>query len=152
VCFNFSCPGYVMFRGLGKLQCIAVCCIMHCVAVCCGVLQCIAVCSSFRMQCVAVCFNFLRPRYVNERITPRTWMNSVTHINAPILSVRTKRCSPELTLQHTATYCNTATHHNTLQHTATLAVRVVSDVGYSPVIGNGSTGGWFGILGGTHEK
>ena len=34
----------------------------------------------------------------------------------------------------------------------TLAVRCVSDVGYSPVIVNSSTGGWFGILGGTHEK
>ena len=31
-------------------------------------------------------------------------------------------------------------------------VRGVSDVGYAPVIGNSSTGGWFGILGGTHEK
>ena len=34
----------------------------------------------------------------------------------------------------------------------TLAVRGVSDVGYAPVNGNSSTGGWFGILGGTHEK
>jgi len=33
-------------------------------------------------------------------------------------------------------------------------VRGVSDVGQAPgpVIGNRSTGGWFGILGGTHEK
>ena len=38
--------------------------------------------------------------------------------------------------------------------TDTLAVRGVSDVGQAPgpVIGNRSTGGWFGILGGTHEK
>ena len=34
----------------------------------------------------------------------------------------------------------------------TLAVRTVSNVGYTPVSGNSSTGGWFGILGGTHEK
>ena len=34
----------------------------------------------------------------------------------------------------------------------TLAVRGVSDVGYAPVSGDSSTGGWFGILGGTHEK
>jgi len=33
-----------------------------------------------------------------------------------------------------------------------LAVRGVTDVGYAPVSGNSSTGGWFGILGGTHEK
>ena len=33
-----------------------------------------------------------------------------------------------------------------------LAVRGVSDVGYAPVIFNSSTGGWFGILSGTHEK
>jgi len=34
----------------------------------------------------------------------------------------------------------------------TLAVRGVSDVDYTPVIFNSSTGGWFGILGGTHKK
>ena len=34
----------------------------------------------------------------------------------------------------------------------TVAVRSVSDVGYTPVNVNSSTGGWFGILGGTHEK
>ena len=33
-----------------------------------------------------------------------------------------------------------------------LAVRGVSDVVYAPVSGNSSTRGWFGILGGTHEK
>ena len=31
-------------------------------------------------------------------------------------------------------------------------MRGVSDVGYAPVSGNSSTAGWFGILGGTHEK
>ena len=31
-------------------------------------------------------------------------------------------------------------------------MRGVSDMGYAPVSGNSSTGGWFGILGGTHEK
>ena len=31
-------------------------------------------------------------------------------------------------------------------------MRGVSDVGQAPVSGNSSTGGWFGILGGTHEK
>ena len=35
---------------------------------------------------------------------------------------------------------------------ATLAVRGVSDVDYTPIICNSSTGGWFGILGGAHEK
>jgi len=35
---------------------------------------------------------------------------------------------------------------------STLAVRGVSDVDYAPVSGNSSTGGWFGILSGTHEK
>ena len=34
----------------------------------------------------------------------------------------------------------------------TLAMRGVSDVGYAPGSDNSSSGGWFGILGGIHEK
>ena len=46
------------------LQCVAVCCsVLQCVAVCCSVLQCVAVCirqGPRKHQCIAVCCNVLQ--------------------------------------------------------------------------------------------
>jgi len=77
-----------MWGAADLIQCGA------CVAVCCSVLQCFAVCATCNPD---------------SKNIPYTWHDTqLTH---------TKHCN---TLQHTATHCNTlqhaATHCNTLQH------------------------------------
>jgi len=64
-----------------------------------------------------------------------------THV-LPVLSIRKLLCI----------LCEPPKFHNLPLRGNIIIVLGVSDVGYALVIGNSSTGGWFGILGGTHEK
>jgi len=65
----------------------------------------------------------------------------LTHV-LPVLSVRKRLCI----------LCVPPKFHNLPSRENGIAVRGVSDVGYSPVSINSSTGGWFGILCGIHER
>jgi len=84
---------------------------VQCVVACCSVLQCVAVCCSV-LQCVAVCYHESWHQYQESAtfvlLFIVTLQNTATHCN---------------TLQHTATCCNMLQHAatccNTLQHTAT---------------------------------
>ena len=67
------------------LQCVAVCrshaihTYSECVAVCCSVLQCVAVCCSV-LQCVAVCCSHAIHTYSECRKLIYTWGMSITHM------------------------------------------------------------------------
>ena len=89
-----------------------------CVAVCCSVLQCVAVCCQCCsvMQCDAVCCSVLQCVWCRSF----SQMSPIKNVALLCLtSIVAKQTSP-----HIATHCNTlqrtATHCNTLQHTATI--------------------------------
>jgi len=108
------------------LQCVAVCCsVLQCVAVRCSVLQCsrcirINTYINIHMRvCVCLCVCVYCLEWCRGHVRTRiTLQHTATHCNT--LQHTTTHCN---TLQHTATHCNTlqhtATHCNTLQHTAT---------------------------------
>jgi len=73
------------------LQCVAVCRVLQCIAVCCSALQCIAVHCSVRGQ-HTWCANLQKQRKGISLGHGNTLQNTATHCN---------------TMQHTATLCNT---------------------------------------------
>ena len=94
------------------------CHVLQCVAVCCGVLQCVAVCCSV-LQCVAVCRN-LRKRPSKRSVAVCCYVT--LQRTATQCNTLQHNAPHRTTLQHTTTHCTTphytATHHNTLLHAA----------------------------------
>jgi len=85
-----------------------VCCsVLQCVAVCCSVLQCVAVCCS-ALQCASGRCSALQ--YVAVRCSVLQGGGGTYHV--PITATHyTTLQHAALTLQHTATHCNTHTYH-----------------------------------------
>jgi len=113
----------------GMCKCVAVCCsVLHCVALCHGVLQCVAVCCSVLqyvegsrsvMQCVAVYCSVLKLVYTTC-VNTKNALHNVDRALC-VLQYMLQCCNSfaHCTATHLNTLQHTATHCNTLQHTAT---------------------------------
>ena len=119
-------------RGLSHTHTAMCCSVLQCGAVCCSVLQCVAACCSKMQQtlhtpvlqrvtlCVAVRCSVLRFYFCPSLLRALSLSLSPAFHLFIFLA---RSLSPDESLQHTATHCNTlqhtTTHCNTLQHTAT---------------------------------